>query len=75
MAASGEFDPGGIPARNRAVSSGVAGSALRAGAAIRASKAAMSAAAIIFGIVKDMLLQATVRGVSGEGTFESRRNA
>jgi hypothetical protein len=52
-AASGEFDDGGNPAKNRAVSSAVAASELRAGAALSASMSAIRTAATILGMATE----------------------
>src|SRR5580692_6070739 len=60
-AANGEFCAGGRPARNRAVSSGVAVSALRAGAAGSAKTTANSAAAISLGTVERIGLEGDCR--------------
>src|SRR5467141_1280966 len=53
--ARGELADGGSPARNRAVSSAVAVSALLAGAVLTANMTAIAAAAIILGMIADIL--------------------
>jgi hypothetical protein len=68
--ASGELDGGGKPAKNRAVSSAVAASELRAGAALNASTNAITTAAIVLGMATE-LFQLVVCEISQGETFNS----